>query len=246
LFTLRQSLELYRIYQQQMGKCDQEIEKLAGPLRTTSGPGKPALTSGPEALSEREKESQKSGRGETEFNLRTEAYKLFGVDVTQIPGVETLALPLFGEVGRDMSKWPTADHFASWQGLCPDNDVSGGRIRWQGTRRVHNRAGQMFRHAAYSLHHNLTPLGDYLRRMRSKLGPSAAITATAHKIAVIFYTLVKNQVEYDETLWATRDIHRKKRIEAKLKRQAWELGYRLIPMETEPATQGSSPMQPEV
>ena len=59
LFTLRQSLELYRIYQQQMGKCDQEIEKLVGPLRTTSGPGKPALTSGPEALSERKKESPK-------------------------------------------------------------------------------------------------------------------------------------------------------------------------------------------
>jgi hypothetical protein len=44
----------------------------------------------------------------------------------------------------------------------------------------------------------------------------------------------------------TRDIHRKKRIEAKLKRQAWELGYRLVSMETEPATQGSSPMQPKV
>jgi transposase len=246
LFTLRQSLELYRIYQQQMGKCDQEIETLVGRFEPRVDPESKPLPADRKRYRSEKKRAQKSGRGETEFNLRTEAYKLFGVDVTQIPGVETLALPLFGEVGRDMSKWPTADHFASWQGLCPDNDVSGGRILWQGTRRVHNRAGQMFRHAAYSLHHNLTPLGDYLRRMRSKLGPSAAITATAHKIAVIFYTLVKNQVEYDETLWATRDIHRKKRIEAKLKRQAWELGYRLIPMETEPATQGSSPMQPEV
>ena len=71
--------------------------------------------------------------------------------------------------------------------------------------------------------------------MKTRLGPAAAITATAHKIAVIFYTIVKNQVEYDETIWATRDIKRKNRIEGKLKRQARQLGYRLVPLETEPA-----------
>src|SRR5229473_5440669 len=78
----------------------------------------------------------------------------------------------------------------------------------------------MFRQAAYSLHHNLTPMGNYLRRMKSKIGPAAATTATAHKIAVIFYTMVKNQVEYDETIWATRDLKRQQRIESRLKRQA--------------------------
>jgi hypothetical protein len=71
--------------------------------------------------------------------------------------------------------------------------------------------------------------------MKTRLGPAAAITATAHKIAVIFYTLVKKQVEYDETIWATRDIKRKNRIEGKLKRQARQLGYQLVPLETEPA-----------
>ena len=179
--------------------------------------------------------AKKSGRGETGFNLRTEAYKLFGVDVTQIPGLEAMALSLFGEVGRNMSKWPTADHFASWLGLCPDNDISGGRVLWKGTRKVQNRPGQIFRQAAYSLHHNLTPMGDNLRRMKARLGPAAAITATAHKIAVIFYTLVKNQVEYDETIWATRDAKRQQRVEAKLKRQAHKLGYQLVPLEKKPA-----------
>ena len=106
---------------------------------------------------------------------------------------------------------------------------------WKGTRRVHNRTGQLFRRAAYSLHHSLTPLGDYLRRMKARIGPAAATTATAHKIAVIFYTLVKNQVEYDATIWATRDAKRQHRIEAKLKRQAHQLGYQLVPLETKPA-----------
>jgi transposase len=59
--------------------------------------------------------------------------------------------------------------------------------------------------AAFSLHHSLTPLGNYLRRMKAKLGPKAATMATAHKIATIFYTIIKNQVEYDETISEARD-----------------------------------------
>jgi transposase len=98
-------------------------------------------------------------------------------------------------------------------------------------RRVKNRAGHLFRMAAFSLHHSLTPLGNYLRRMKAKLGPEAATIATAHKIAVIFYTMVKNQVEYDETLWTARDVQRERRFEAKLKRQAKQLGYELVPIE---------------
>jgi hypothetical protein len=89
--------------------------------------------------------------------------------------------------------------------------------------------------AAYSLHHDQSPLGDYLRRMKSKLGPEGATVATAHKIAIIFYTMVKKQVEYDETLWAQRDAEREKRFEAKLKRQAQQLGYKLAPIEEKPA-----------
>ena len=83
--------------------------------------------------------------------------------------------------------------------------------------------------AAYALHRDPSPLGDYLRRMKSKLGPKGATTATAHKIAIIFYTMVKKQVEYDATLWAQRDAEREKRFEAKLKRQALQLGYKLVP-----------------
>jgi len=71
--------------------------------------------------------------------------------------------------------------------------------------------------------------------MKTKLGPKGATMATAHKIAVIFYTMVKNQVEYDQTLWATRDAQREKRLEAKLKRQAKQLGYELIPIEPKAA-----------
>ena len=79
--------------------------------------------------------------------------------------------------------------------------------------------------AAYSLHQNLTPLGNYLHRMKAKLGPKAAAMATAHKTAVIFCTMVKNQVEYDETIWDARDAQSEKSLQSKLKRQAKQLGW---------------------
>jgi transposase len=78
-------------------------------------------------------------------------------------------------------------------------------------------------------------MGAYLRRMKSTIGPAAATTATAHKIAIVFYTMIKRQVEYDETIWARRDTDRLKYWETKLKRQAKQLGYELIPIEEKPA-----------
>jgi transposase len=76
---------------------------------------------------------QKKGALNTGFDLRTESYQLFGVDLTQIPGLMLMVLTLFSEVGRDMSRWKTAGHFVSWLALCPDNDITGGRVAWRGT-----------------------------------------------------------------------------------------------------------------
>jgi len=228
LFTLRQSRELFRTYQEQVVKCDREIEQRLGDFKPWADPKQKPLPPDRKRNRSSQKRRKKTGHEGTGFDLRTEAYKLFGVDVTQIPGIETIALPLFSEVGRDLSKWPSTGHFASWLGLCPDNDISGGRVLWKGVRNIKNRAGQLFRLAAHSLHRSLTPMGSYLRRMKAKLGPAAATTATAHKIAIIFYTLVRRQLEYDETIWAARNAERQKRLEQNLKRQAERLGYKLV------------------
>jgi transposase len=229
LFTLRQSRELYRTYQQRIVDCDLEIEKRLPRFEPRVDPAEKPLPPDQKRNRAGRKRRKKNGHPNPGFDLRTEAYKLFGVDVTQVPGLEENALPLFSEVGRDMSKWPDAGHFVSWLNLCPDNDISGGKPLWRGMRTVKNRAGDLFRLAASSLHHSATPVGHYLRRMKAKLGPSGATTAAAHKIAVIFYTMVKNRIEYDETIWAARDVEREKRLEARLKRQAKQLGYELVP-----------------
>jgi transposase len=232
LFTLQQSRKSYQHYQEQIRACDEEIEKLLLAFESRVDPKERPLP--PDRKRKQRGRKKKNVNPKTGFDVRTESYKLFGVDLTQIPGLMAMVLTLFSEVGRDMTRWPTAGQFASWLGLCPDNDISAGRV-WRGMRRVHNRAGELFRIAAYTLHHDQTPLGDYLRRMKSKVGPAGATTATAHKIAVIFYTMVKKQVEYDASIWAERDAEREKRFEAKLHRQARQRGYKLVPIEEKPA-----------
>jgi len=95
--------------------------------------------------------------------MPTEAYKLFGVDLTQIPGLMTPVFMPFSEVGREMSRRTTAAHFVSWLGLCPYNDISGGKVLWKGARRTTSRAGTLFQLAAHSLCKDQSPIGHYLR-----------------------------------------------------------------------------------
>jgi transposase len=227
ILALKQRLSLYRSHRELIDECDREIEKLVAAFEPRVDPDEKPM---PEDRKKKQRR-RKNKSGTPDFDMRNEAYKLFGVDLTQIPGLMMLVFMLFSEVGRDMSRWPTAAHFVSWLGLCPDNDISGGKVLWRGARRTKNRAGTLFRLAAHALHRDPTPMGDYLRRMKAKLGPAAATTATAHKIAVIFYTMVKRQVEYDASLWAQRDSMREKRLEARLHKQAAQRGYKLVPLE---------------
>lgn len=230
LFTLRQSWELYGTYVSSIKACDQEICEMLGEREAKVDPAKKPLPS----ETKRRPKRKHQRTGDFRFDVRTEAYKQFGVDVTQIPGLEGIALVLYSEVGNDMSRWSSASQFASWTALCPDNDKSGGRVLWTGVRQVKNRAGQLFRQAANSLHHSQTQMGEYLRRMKAKLGAEAGITAAAHKIARIFYAVVKNQVEYDETTWHQQDLARQRRFEAKIRRQARGLGFELVPIQPVP------------
>jgi transposase len=228
LFTLRQSRQMYDAYRGQIEACDQELAKRLGDFEAKVDVAEkplPQLT-GPS----RKRRTKRTG--DFRFDTREEAYRLFGVDVTGIPGLGAMAIPLFSELGRDLAvRFPTSGEFTSWLALCPDNDKTGGSVVWKGVRKVKNRAGQMFRQAASSLHRSRSPLGDLLRRMKAKLGPQAGITATAHKIAIIFYTLVTKQVEYDASAWAERDRQRQQRFEQKIKRQARQLGYQLVPIQ---------------
>jgi transposase len=225
LFTLRQSLKAYRSYQQLIDECDREIRAALDKFQP------PVTMSGPDA-DVRPPESRKTRTASADAGLRTELKRVFGVDLTKIPGVRTgIAQMLFGEIGPDFTKFRSASAFASWMGLCPDNDISGGKVLWVGTRKVKCRAATSLRMAAQSLHHSKSGLGDFYRRMRAKLGAPKAITAAAHKLARIIFHLVTTRHEFDDTRFAADQLRFAKRQENKLRLKAKALGFQLIPLE---------------
>jgi transposase len=78
--------------------------------------------------------------------LHSQWKRIFGIDLTKIPGIRVgIAQNLFGEIGPDCSKFRSASAFASWMGLCPDNDISGGKVLRVGTRKVNCRAARALR-----------------------------------------------------------------------------------------------------
>jgi len=221
LFTLRQSLAAYRSYQQLVDECDREIR---AQLRDFEPPHPPAEI--PEEGKSIKKPISSDGV------LRSELKRVFGIDLTQIPGIRTgIAQTLFGEIGPDFTKFRSASAFASWMGLCPDNDISGGKVLWTGTRKVNCRAATALRMAAQSLHHSKSALGDFYRRMRAKLGAPKAITAAAHKLARIIFHLISARQEFDDSKFAADQLRFQKHQEKKLRAKAKSMGYELIPIE---------------
>lgn len=223
LFTLKQALQSYRHYRQMISACDKEIERYLIDFESRIDPDE-----NPPPIS-RVKGSKPKGN-EPDFNLRSHLHRVFGVDLTQVDGINVLtAQALFAEIGPNLSKFPSVNHFCSWLGLCPNNKVSGGRILAAKTRPGSNRAAQALRLAAHALWKSQSYLGHYYRRMRSRHGSPKAITATAHKLARVVFHLIKTGKSYDETVFADQENLHKQRMERNLKKQAKSLGFQLVP-----------------
>ena len=189
LFTLRQSLEAYRHYHQLIAACDLEIQHFLKQFESRVDTAAQPLP--------KPKDLHKPRHNELRFDLRTELYRILGVDLTAIPGVNALtAHTLLAEVGPNLSRFATASAFASWLGLCPDNRISGGKILSVKTRVVKNRLAIALRLASQSLHRSQSFLGDYYRRMRAKMGTPKAITAAAHKLGRIIFHLISTRQAY--------------------------------------------------
>jgi len=216
LFTLRQSLEAWRYHQKLVTECEAEMRTHMGALATQTGAEPPA----PAKRSSQPDEP-----------LRRMLFAKFGVDLTAVDGVAAQTALLFlSEVGPDVSKFASAEHFASWLGLCPDNRISGGRKLAVGTRAVANRLATALRMAAQSLYRTESALGDWFRRLRAKLGTPAAVTATAHKIARVLYAMVKHRRPFDPNRLGNPAL-RRQRQERFLRRQAEALGFSLQPIQ---------------
>jgi transposase len=167
---------------------------------------------------------------EPNFDLRLYLYQMAGVDLTRIPGINVLTVQkVLAETGVEMSAWSTVKHFASWLGLCPYNDKTGGQVIRSKTKKTQNRAAAALRMSAQSLLHSKSTLGGYYRGMRAKLGNPEAVTATAHKLARIIYAMLKNQTEYRDPGEGYYEGQARQRAVNNLKRKAKRLGFELVP-----------------
>jgi transposase len=227
LFTLRQAVELYDIFKQKIAECDQALEAYMGTL--SSKPEAPA----PEPPKTARKKTAKPRKNQVHFDLKSELIRLNGVDLTAIDGIDTLtAQTLLAECGRDTAAFPTEKHFASWLGLCPNNRITGGKVKRTKTRKVRNRAATALRIAAQSLHHSQSALGAFYRRMNARLGVQKAVTATAHKLARLVYRMLKYGQSYVDQGQAYYEQQYQERLLYQLKKKAKQMGFELVANET--------------
>lgn len=219
VFALRQAVELYDAYQDKLLACDNEIERVVRALAEDK-------THAQELPRPRRRGTQKN---EPHFEIQRVLHALLGVDLTQIHGLGPYsALRLVAECGTDMTRWPSAKHFTSWLTLAPGSKISGGKVLSSRTRRSTNRAAVLLRIAAVSVGRTNTALGAFFRRLAARAGKAKAVTATARKIAVLFYNTLRHGAAYaDPGANYYEERYRRRTIE-NLRRRADALGFSLI------------------
>jgi len=217
LFSLKQSVELYDIYQTKITDCDKAIQAQLDKM-DNKGDKKDLPPS-----------KKSKSKNTPKFDVRGDLYQMTGVDLTRIDGLnESSILKILSETGSDISSWPTEKHFCSWLGLSPGNKVTGGKILSGKTKPSANRAAAAFRLSAFGLLNSKSALGAYCRRQRTRLGAPKAITATAHKLARTFYSMLKNGTEYVDKGQDYYEKQYQERIISHLKKRATEMGFELI------------------
>src|SRR5499427_293167 len=221
LFLLRQEQAGYEFCQKQIAECDQQLAHyLAGLEDRTQGATLPEET---------RKWRRNKKKGNPQFNLRKELFRMTGTDLTQIDGIDvTAAMTVISEVGWDMSKWKTETHFVSWLKLSPDNKISGGKIIGKGRMPTNNRATTALRMAATTLRESDSYLGAQFRRLRTRLGPPVATKAMAAKLARLIYRMLRYGMKYVDQGVAFYEAQYRKQQVIHLKRKAAQLGLQII------------------
>jgi|tagenome__1003787_1003787.scaffolds.fasta_scaffold20813923_1 transposase len=223
LYSLKLCYEMYTTMQHKMMELEEQIEQVLQRYSSTvhqqeQVPAEAvATTAATDSSKGKNKRAKRKTKNQAVFDIQAYLLHIHGVDVTAIYGLSaTSALEILAETGVDLSKWEKPDHFVSWLNLCPNNKISGGKlISSTRLKKKPNRAAQAFRAAANSLRRSDHWLGDFFRRMRAKAGSKYAIVATARKLAIIYYQMVRYKQPFQPL---NLEVYRNKNREAKI---AW-------------------------
>jgi transposase len=214
LFCLRQEVEQFDYIMDKIQECEEMIEKTIDEMN-----------------GERD-DNSKEDDNSYKKNIKRKLQTVCRVDLSEIDGLDINNIEtIISEVGIDMNKWPTDKHFGSWLGLCPNNKISGGRILSSKSRHIVNRAATAFRLAAYAAGRSDSSIGAFYRRLRSRMGAPKAITATAYKIARLFYMCMKTGKSYKDLGADYYESMYKERVLRNFKHKAASLGFSLVPLQ---------------
>jgi transposase len=222
LFTLKQELEFYDYFTLKIKETDEFIETLYNQIESQidleEKPLQPALR------------KKKKPKNSPDFDLRTTLYRIIGVDLTAIDGLNALSVQTFiSHTGVTLESFPTDNNLISWLSLCPNNDISGGKVLSSWVKKSKNSAAQALRVGAMSLGNSNSALGAYFRRMKAREGVSTAVTATAAKMGRIIYAMIKKKEEYRDLGADYYDKKFKEKYVKNLKRKASYMGFTLVP-----------------
>jgi transposase len=219
LFVLQQEFEIHASFQSKIQECDQALHQHYQSMTAKADP---------EQLPEVERHKRAHGNVPEGFDLREELYRISGVDLTGIDGINVLtAQTVLAEVGGDMSRFETEAAFVSYLGLSPNQKISGGKVVGRDQRKNKNRAGLALRNAAGTLLRSQTYLGAQYRRFRTKLGAPKARKAMGNKLARIVYRLLKYGQSYvDKGSEVYEQKYRNQQIQM-LTKKANALGFQL-------------------
>lgn len=232
LFMLQQAYEAYSFSQKQLTECDTQIkmqlDKLTAILKDGEIYNEDEKAEAVEGKSKSTKAKRVITKNQFRFDVRSYMEKLLGVDLCDLEGIsETTVMELISEIGTDIKQWTNEKRFTGWLNLCPNTKISGGKIISSRIMKKKNHAGLCLRMAALTVARSKTPLGDYYRKIRGKLGGKGAVVATANKMARIIYAMLKEKKPYDKTIYEkakeknnTKQVEYHERMIAKLKKVA--------------------------
>jgi len=215
--------------QEKIKECDDKLELILDEFKSKVDEKEQPL----KELPPNRKPRPRVGQNFYPFDLRKYLYEKSGVDLTTIYGIsESTALTVLSEIGFSVKSWPSSGHFSSWLGLCPNNKKSGGRVLSSATKPVANKIATALRMSAMTIGRTQTSLGSFYRRIKSRSSASKAITAVAHKLAKIIYSMISTgqgfaplDADYYEKTYQSRLLNN-------LKKKAQELGYELVQTST--------------
>jgi transposase len=228
LFALKQAVQGYEFYEQQRLCCDAEIETLLKQINEHLPPPPEDCPTLDQPKSVRHNQPKID-------NLHVSLIQLNGgKDAAAISGFsDKMVLKLIAEVGNNVDAWQTPEHFTSWLGLTPRTDQTG-KTKRKRRNRTKTKAGQIFKESAMAVAESKhLAIGSFYRRIRAKRGPKIAMMATARKLAVQYYNLIKHGVQFVEQGIKQYEEKQKSKLEQFLFKKAQELGYQLVAVPTE-------------